>query len=80
MRRTMPLTAVRTYDNKKSIKNYHTFRISTVLHVLEIEASGLCLNHALVVLFLILQATFLMLNLKNNSADFEIEIKNKMIS
>lgn len=30
--------------------------------------------------FLILQAIFLMLNLKNNSADFEIEIKNKMIS
>lgn len=30
--------------------------------------------------FFILQATFLMLNLKNNSADFKIEIKNKMIS
>ena len=76
----MPFTAVRTYDNKKSIKNYHTFRISTVLHVLEIEAGVVCLNHALVVLFLILQATFLMLNFKNNSADFKIEIKNKINS
>lgn len=76
----MPFTAVRTYDTKKSIKNYHILRISTVLHVLEFESGVLCLNHALVVLFLILQATFLMLNLKNNSADFKIEIKNKMIS
>lgn len=47
----MPFTAVRTYDNKIAIKNYHTLRISTVLHVLEIEAGVVCLNHALVVLF-----------------------------
>ena len=76
----MPFTAVRTYDTKKSIKNIILSESQRHFYVLEIEASGLCLNHALVVLFKILQATFLMLNLKNNSADFKIEIKNKMIS